>query len=67
MLESVGTLPEGSLKKLGFNLTNALYDLHKNSTQAHGGLTPSQILFDKSGNIKVVEFKYIFVKKYLNQ
>ena len=53
LLESVGNLPEMPIKSIATQLLEALYDVHIKLNNIHGAISPSQILFDRSGNIKV--------------
>lgn len=53
LLENIGSLNERSLKDLAMQVISALFTLHINYSICHGNLSPSQILFDKSGLLKL--------------
>lgn len=53
LLESVGNLPETAIKSLASQTLEAIEDLHSKLNTPHGGISPSQLLLDKNGNVKV--------------
>jgi serine/threonine protein kinase len=53
LLESVGNLPETSIKSLALQTLEAIHELHSKLHTPHGVISPSQILIDKNGNVKV--------------
>lgn len=53
LLESVGALPEPVLKDITVQVLLGLKHIHENLDCEHGGLTTSQILFDKNSKVKV--------------
>jgi len=48
------TIPEKALKAIALQTLLGLNEVHDNMKSVFGSLTPSQILFDKQGNIKVL-------------
>ena len=54
-MESVGTLPETAVREMAVQILMAVNDLHK-LKMCHGTICPSQILLDRTGNIKVELF-----------
>ena len=64
-MESVGNIPETSIRTIAGQVLNALDDLHTKANTVYGALSPSQILIDKDGNVKVKKFdlwKYLISK-----
>lgn len=57
LLESLGTIPEKSIRQLAIEVLFALRKFHNEFNIPHGALSPSQILFTKEGNIKVSPFR----------
>ena len=55
MLESIGNLPETIIRYFASQILLALDDIHQMTHTVYGALSPSQILIDKEGNIKVVK------------
>jgi serine/threonine protein kinase len=53
-LESVGNIPETSIRSIASQVLSALDDLHTKANTVYGALSPSQILIDKDGSIKVL-------------
>jgi len=52
-LESVGNIPETCIRNIASQVLSALDDLHTKANTVYGALSPSQILIDKDGSIKV--------------
>jgi len=52
-LESVGNIPEACIRNVASQVLSALDDLHTKANTVYGALSPSQILIDKDGSIKV--------------
>ena len=62
LIESAGNLPEGILKNITFQLIKILEIFHKKFNISVGGISPSQILFNKNGTIKICPiYKRIFL------
>ncbi len=53
LLETVGNLPERAIKSLARQVLKGLNSLHAKLKTSHGVLDPSQILFERNGNVKV--------------
>ena len=53
LLESVGALPESILLEIARVIADTINFLHNEAKMSHNGLTMSQVLFDKSGKIKL--------------
>ena len=53
LLESVGALPENILLEITHNVLHSLNFMHNKAKISHNGLTMSQIMFDREGNIKL--------------
>ncbi|CAD8112638.1 unnamed protein product [Paramecium sonneborni] len=53
LLESVGVLPERSIKQLIQQILYGLQRIYQSGIQCHGALGPSQILFLRDGTVKL--------------
>ncbi|CAD8194675.1 unnamed protein product [Paramecium octaurelia] len=53
LLESMGFLPERSIKQLVPPILQGLQKIHQQGAQCHGALGPSQILFLRDGTVKL--------------
>ncbi|CAK57467.1 unnamed protein product (macronuclear) [Paramecium tetraurelia] len=53
LLESMGVLPERSIKQLVQPILYGLQRIHQSGAQCHGALGPSQILFLRDGTVKL--------------
>lgn len=53
LIESVGALPETILLEITHSVLHSLNFMHNKAKVSHNGLSLSQIMFDKDGNIKL--------------
>lgn len=53
LLESVGALPENILLEITQSVLHSLNFMHNKAKISHNGLSMSQIMFDRDGNIKL--------------
>eukprot|EP01017_Pseudomicrothorax_dubius_P044396 TRINITY_DN7499_c0_g3_i1.p1 TRINITY_DN7499_c0_g3~~TRINITY_DN7499_c0_g3_i1.p1 ORF type:complete len:743 (+),score=107.15 TRINITY_DN7499_c0_g3_i1:42-2270(+) len=53
LLESVGSLSERVISQIASQILPALDFIHTKANMTHGALTPSQILFDRNGTVKI--------------
>lgn len=62
LLECTGCIPEMILKNITFQMVKILENYHKKSEIPYGGISPSQILFNKNGTLKLsINYKRIFL------
>ncbi|KRX03384.1 Protein kinase-like domain [Pseudocohnilembus persalinus] len=66
LLESVGCMPERALKEISQQILGSLQILHEELNTCHGAITPSQILFNREGNVKVFTIKQLIYYCYIN-
>jgi len=53
LLERVGAIPENILLEITHDVLHSLNYMHNKGKLSHNGLTMSQIMFDREGNIKL--------------
>ncbi|EAR87667.1 Serine/Threonine kinase (macronuclear) [Tetrahymena thermophila SB210] len=53
LLENIGNLNERAIQELTMQVISALYTLHNEHHICHGSISPSQILFNKQGFLKL--------------
>jgi hypothetical protein len=56
IIENFGTLNENLLQKISYSLLNCLFEYEEKFHEDFGDICPCNILFDKYGNLKVINF-----------
>lgn len=53
LVESVGSLPENILIEIARSIAETINFMHNKAKISHNGLSMSQIMFDRDGNMKL--------------